>query len=49
MIQNDNPQKSEGPRELKTLLMECGFIPTIVSRMDQLTFNKSLYIPAVGA
>lgn len=46
IIQNDNPQ---GARELKTLMMECGYIPMIVSGMDQLTFNNSLYIPAVGA
>lgn len=49
IIQNDNPQRSEGARELKTLMMECGYIPMIVSGMDQLTFNNSLYIPAVGA
>lgn len=25
MIQNDNPQRSEGARELKTRMMECGY------------------------
>ena len=49
MTQNDKPQKSEGVRELKTLMIEHGSIPVKVSRIDQLAFKNSSYIPAVGA
>jgi len=49
MTQNDSPQNSEGVTELEMLMMECGSVPKKVSRIDQLAFKNSSYIPAAGA